>query len=100
MDGFIIAFSIPLLLIGALGLFYAATGRSPGTNVITRFLFCVRGREQSRGFVALSSSAALLLATFWLVNEFRLGLPIWPSFIALGAYGALLMAAHLKHDDA
>lgn len=98
MDGLIIAFASVLFLIGAVGLFHAATGRPTHRNAITRVLFSVRGRAQSRAALALSSAAAIVLAGYLLLTVFFPALPLWPSIIAIALFAVLQMLAHLKRD--
>ena len=99
MDNLFLALGVIAAILGALGIYFAATGRSTTTNAMTRFLFTVRGREQTRGFVALSSGSLIAFGAYMVLASSRPGVPLWPLLVAVTTYGALQIAAHLQRHD-
>ena len=99
MDGATLALAVALMLAGLIGTYYWFSGRSIKANPISRLLFCVRGREQSKAFVAFSSAALPALGVYLILSTLRPSIPLWPLIGALAAFGGLQIAAHLQRDD-
>lgn len=99
MDRFFVALGVVTILLGAYGIFFAATRRKALGNPVTRFLFSVHGREPERAFTALSSGALIALGAYLLLSDMRPELPRWPSFVAALTFFALHVSAHLQRTD-
>src|SRR5688572_14900345 len=99
MDTFFIAIAVLSVLVGAAGLYSATRGQAVATNPVTRMLFSVHGHVQSRTFVALSSAAIIVFGAYLLLSSVQTVLPLWPSLVALVAFGALQISARLQRHD-
>ena len=99
MEAFFIAISIALILLGAFGLYRAVRGLPATSYTITRALFRVRGREPSRSYFALSSSAIIVFGIYLLLSSALAALPLWPSLILIAAFLVLQVSAHLRQGE-
>jgi hypothetical protein len=99
MDGAIIALGILTILLGAYGLYFAATKRKALANPLTRFRFSLHGSEPERGYTALSSGALVALGAYMVLSSIPAELPRWPSFVAVVMFGVLQISAHFQRSD-
>ena len=99
MDGFEIALGVAATLLGAYGLYFAATKRESLGNPITRFLFSIKGREPERAYTALSSGALVAFGAYVFLSGMRPALPWWPSLVAIATFAALQISARLSRSD-
>jgi hypothetical protein len=98
LDIFFLVIGSLFILLGSAALLETSTGR-PG-NFLTRRMLRIQGRPQTRAYDVLATLTIIAFGAYLLVSAVQPPLPLWPLILALLAFGALQMAAHMQRYNA